>query len=130
MSYQQAMIKCDSGNDGMVLLGRAMDLAAQADQEIADLQESLVDEIRRSTRLMDQYNREVLGLNNEGDAIGGEPPRGLKHYAEAYFEQCRALERIIRDFQDTGEYVGLWQHVYELRYPDGSDEHQAQAGGD
>jgi hypothetical protein len=30
----------------------------------------------------DRYNREVLGLNNEGDPIGGDPPRGLKHRCE------------------------------------------------
>lgn len=33
-------------------------------------------------RLEDRYHRECLGLNNEGDPIGGDPPLGWKPRAE------------------------------------------------
>lgn len=125
MSYQQAMIKLDSDNDGMILLGRAMDLAQQADQDIADLRESLQDEIRRSTRFQDQYNREVLGLNNEGDAIGGEPARGLKHYAEDYFQLLRDLRELLDRYRRCNDSYVMWCRLDRLVNP--PDEHEAKA---
>jgi len=39
----------------------------------------------------DKYNREVEGLNNEGDAIGGEPPSGMRHHIEYLLKENERL---------------------------------------
>ena len=61
------------------------------------LQDDLAEEIRRSMRLEDRYNRDVEGLNNEGDAVGGEPACGMRHLSERYRQLVSALNDLIDD---------------------------------
>lgn len=47
-----------------------------------------------------RYQREVHGLNNEGDPIGGAPPFGLKRRAEAAEAEVARLQTDVRTYQD------------------------------
>lgn len=49
-----------------------------------DQNEQITEAHRRAMFWQDKYNREVEGLNNEGDPIGGDPPCGLRHLAERF----------------------------------------------
>lgn len=40
----------------------------------------------------ERYMREVEGLNNEGDPIGGDPPSGLRHQVEALKAEIEELK--------------------------------------
>ena len=42
----------------------------------------------------DKYNREVLGLNNEGDPIGGDPAYGLNHRIADLEQKLKAAEKV------------------------------------
>lgn len=76
-------------------------LAAMRERERL-LQEQLVEEIRRTTKWQDLYNREVHGLNNEGDAIGGEPAVGLKIRAEQAEQLLQQLRLLLNPPRDGG----------------------------
>lgn len=41
----------------------------------------------------ERYMREVEGLNNEGDPIGGDPPSGFRHVVEALKAENEALRK-------------------------------------
>jgi len=43
----------------------------------------------------DLYNRDVEGLNNEGDAIGGEPARGMRYYVEYFRKENERLRSLL-----------------------------------
>ena len=47
---------------------------------------------RERDQARDRYNREVHGLNNEGDPIGGDPPCGLRDRAERYLSRATHAE--------------------------------------
>lgn len=54
----------------------------------------------------DKYQRDVEGLNNEGDPIGGDPPRGLRHLAEdgkAAISALRSLTESMEQHPDGYE---------------------------
>lgn len=59
--------------------------------------------IARASQLEDLRQREVFGLNNEGDPIGGDPPAGWKPRAvkaDAALSECRvALQAMVDTFQ-------------------------------
>lgn len=52
-----------------------------------------------ATDWKDRYIREVEGLNNEGDAIGGEPPSGMRHEVERLRVLVANLERQIAEME-------------------------------
>ena len=52
----------------------------------------------------DRYMRDVEGLNSEGDPIGGEPPVGLRHMADAW--RARYM-RISGEFDAVKENIQL-----------------------
>lgn len=54
------------------------DLAAEA----LELRDAYDKEIASKTMWQDRYMRDVEGLNNEGDPIGGDPPCGMRHTIE------------------------------------------------
>jgi len=63
----------------------------------------------------DKYQRDVFGLNNEGDPIGGDPPSGLKQRAdkaEAELAAANAREAGLRDF--IGDFANA--KIDALRY--------------
>ena len=75
---------------------------------MTEYHERLQEAIRRSMTWEDRYNRDVEGLNNEGDAIGGEPARGMRHYTGDYFELLRLLrEQVSNDELSDGQFRAL-----------------------
>jgi hypothetical protein len=58
-------------------------ILAKLQNRIEELEAQLAAMTAERDRLEQRYQREVLGLNNEGDPIGGPPPIGLKARAEA-----------------------------------------------
>jgi hypothetical protein len=71
-----------------------------ADKRIEELEAQLAAMTAERDRLEQRYQREVLGLNNEGDPIGGHPPIGLKARAEA------AEAKLVKAVQFTGGVLG------------------------
>ncbi len=59
------------------------------------LTESISHAYEREMYWHDKYNREVEGLNNEGDAIGGEPPCGLRHIVEHLRKENERLRSLL-----------------------------------
>lgn len=53
----------------------------------------------------ERYIREVEGLNNEGDPIGGDPPSGLRHQVEALKIQVFNLESLLDELRKGGLIV-------------------------
>jgi len=47
----------------------------------------------------EKYMREVEGLNNEGDPIGGDPPSGLRHSVEYLKSENAAQEKRIAELE-------------------------------
>ncbi len=93
---------------------------AEADMRVWMLTAQLADQ--RATDLTaelaaahDKYQRDVFGLNNEGDPIGGDPPSGLKQRAdkaEAELAAANAREAGLRDF--IGDFANA--KIDALRY--------------
>jgi chromosome segregation ATPase len=48
----------------------------------------------------EKYMREVEGLNNEGDPIGGDPPSGLRHAVEYFKSENAAQAKRIADLEN------------------------------
>lgn len=48
----------------------------------------------------EKYMREVEGLNNEGDPIGGDPPSGLRHAIEYFKAENAAQQKKISELED------------------------------
>ena len=103
-----------------------------------DHQAALFEEIRRADRLQDRYNREVLGLNNEGDPIGGDPPCGLKHRVEQLQNRDRELTRALAAMlsiadasQDANDLVPLIAELDFIRplIEPPKDDRMACSGG-
>lgn len=59
----------------------------------------------------ERYMREVEGLNNEGDPIGGDPPSGLRHQVEALKAENTKLENEIY----TKQILELKKLTFETR---------------
>lgn len=55
----------------------------------------------------ERYMREVEGLNNEGDPIGGDPPSGLRHQVEMLKKMVIALENQNNDYLNQIRKAGL-----------------------
>lgn len=99
---------------------------------VVKLDRALIDAYTRATTWHDRYNRDVEGLNNEGDPIGGNPPEGLRQRVEqlqAERDEARAFaENACEQYNDllatkrqvTCVYCG---HVY----PDGTPASQDTA---
>jgi len=100
--------------------------------------------VEENTNWYDKYQRDVEGLNNEGDPIGGDPPRGLRHIAAEARElrvelaAIRALEPVawVRFRSDGGiegpildsrmeevrKRSGVWTPLYALPQPAPTEE--------
>jgi len=74
------MSQCES--DLIVRNMRLHDSLVEAENKLAVALKLCEEERQSKLQWADRYNREVLGVNNEGDAIGGEPAFGLKHKVE------------------------------------------------
>lgn len=75
-------------------------MAYEEQKRIEELEGQLAAMTAERDRLEQRYQREVLGLNNEGDPIGGHPPIGLKARAEA------AEAKLVKAVQFTGGVLG------------------------
>ena len=75
-------------------------MAYEEQKRIEELEAQLAAMTAERDRLEQRYQREVLGLNNEGDPIGGHPPIGLKARAEA------AEAKLVKAVQFTGGVLG------------------------
>lgn len=51
---------------------------------VGELEEQYSQALTELMRAKDRYQRDVEGLNNEGDPIGGDKPWGMRHKAEVY----------------------------------------------
>ncbi len=58
-------------------------------------EELLHEEYKNTVLWKDLYNRDVNGLNNEGDAIGGEPARGMRYYVEYLRKENERLRSLL-----------------------------------
>ena len=98
-------------------LGRAHESSsARAEQLIACLEGEIAKRDARIMGLESQYQRDVYGLNNEGDPIGGEPAGGYANDNARLRAELAAIKA-----QDTvGEVVGWYRldRPYEMTsYP-------------
>ena len=55
----------------------------------------------------ERYMREVEGLNNEGDPIGGEPAMGLRQVAE---RQRAVIENLVQRLQTADLVIAVLMH--------------------
>jgi len=69
--------------------------------EIQQLKQNIILTNDRAVYWQDKYNRDVEGLNNEGDAIGGEPPSGLRHRVDYLLKENERLRSLLPPQPDT-----------------------------
>lgn len=62
----------------------------------------------------DRYMRDVEGLNNEGDPIGGDPPSGLRQQLAAASERLEAAETLCRQVFDDLKIRAAWSRNGEI----------------
>lgn len=62
----------------------------------------------------EKYMREVEGLNNEGDPIGGDPPSGLRHQVEALKAENTKLEDELDQYKEY--YEEMSEHYRALQF--------------
>lgn len=60
----------------------------------------------------EKYMREVEGLNNEGDPIGGDPPSGLRHHVEALKAENEAQAKRIVELEKGLTEISEWTKRY------------------
>lgn len=101
--------------------GEVLD-CGEAANRLNELDAKVMELYRELESARDRYNRDVLGLNNEGDAIGGEPPRGLRHMAEDYIEFRRTIKEIVQGDLPPSQIV---QAIWAALEPDGPDSCEA-----
>ena len=58
------------------------------------------------------YIREVEGLNNEGDPIGGDPPDGFRHRVARLIEENTKLRD---ELDNTNAKLARLQHELKVR---------------
>lgn len=56
----------------------------------------------------ERYMREVEGLNNEGDPIGGDPPSGFRHVVDALKAENEAQAKRIAELEEDLQFVERW----------------------
>lgn len=105
-------------DDETSIMYRADNLLEKADAEIEQLQAVVAQNVRRAMAWEDRYNRDVLGLNNEGDPIGGDPPRGLKRMAQDYVEFRRLVHELVCSDLSDAQKVASLEEVFEGDHPD------------
>ena len=84
---------CNNMSEEMVdeLLRYASDIS----EYISSMYKELGDAYNARTYWRDLYNRDVEGLNNEGDPIGGDPPRGMRYYVEYFRKENERLRSLL-----------------------------------
>lgn len=81
----------------MTIAKKYEDVVAERDAALVR-EAALREELERSTA---RYDREVLGLNNEGDPIGGDPAGGYKNDNARLQQRLTAAEQLLREVSDS-----------------------------
>lgn len=76
--------------------------------QIEELQERMLLTHKRAVYWQDLYNRDVEGLNNEGDAIGGEPARGMRYYIEYFRKENERLRSLLPPEPSVDPQAQAW----------------------
>ncbi len=66
----------------------------------------------------EKYMRDVEGLNNEGDPIGGDSPSGLRAALEAQTKRANALALVIRDLASMVSFAKRTERIVQRQAPD------------
>jgi len=80
-----------------------MNIPPKYEDVVAKLEEALGREaaLREDLeRAKSRYDREVLGLNNEGDPIGGDPAGGYKNDNARLQQRLTVAENLLRETSD------------------------------
>jgi hypothetical protein len=96
----------------LMLSGSTLQIQAmQAQINAMKIAQKVLDGVVQAQSISDsewreKYMREVEGLNNEGDPIGGDPPSGLRHAVEYFKSENAAQAKEIEALRKQVEALG------------------------